>query len=587
MTKIIAFLTIILGLFLSFNVQATDRLDNLNIEKIDNFSATIKINTDASLDVSEKIEYNFGAINKHGIIRDIPVNYKARGGNFNLRVSNVKVEDENGLGYLFSTYYSGSNFSIKIGDANKFVSGKKIYVVNYKIKRAMNYFDSYDELYWNVVGNEWEVPIESAEANIIFPESIAEDQVRKTCFAGLLGEKSLCSSTEFIFSGNLIQGVRFKQNSLLAPVQGFTVVVGVPKKVVLEPSAADSYLEILKDNWIIVLPFITFFAMYYLWRSRGRDPKGRGVIVAQYDAPDNLMPGEIGAIIDERVDEKDVSSNIINLAVNGYLKITAIENKFGIFGTKDYYLEKIKEGDILQDFDKILLEALFRSGTKVKMSELNNKFYKDLSQIEDKLYQSVVTKGYFPENPNSVRIKYILAGVGAIFIGFFISTIFAGLFGAIGLFSFVFSAVIIIIFGSRMPVKTQKGAEAKEYIFGFKEYLSVAEKDRINFHNAPEKNPERFEKLLPYAIVLGVEEKWAKQFEGIYDESPSWYSDPSGARFNAAFLASNLSNFSSITGRNLSSRPSSSSHGAAGGHSGFGGGGFSGGGFGGGGGRSW
>ncbi len=585
--KFILLCSIILGLFLSFNAQAADGLDNLNIEKIDNFSVTIRINEDASLDVSEKIEYNFGAMNKHGIIRDIPVNYKARGGNFNLRISDIKVEDENGSEYSFSNYYSGSNFSIKIGDANKFVNGKKIYIINYKINRAINYFDTYDELYWNVTGNEWTVPIESAEANIVFPQVIADDQVQKTCFAGLLGGKNLCSSTEFVLSGNLVQGVRFKQNFSLAPAQGFTVVVGVPKKVVLQPSIVDSYLEIIKDNWIIILPFITLFAMYYLWLRRGRDPKGRDAIIAQYGPPDSLTPGEVGTIIDERADDKDVSANIINLAVNGYLKIIATENKWGFFSAKDYYLEKLKEGDILSEFDKKLMEGLFKTGSKVKLSELKNKFYEDLKEIKDKIYEVVVAKGYFPENPNRVRAKYIGIGVLIIILNIFVNMFLIDFWGFMGLFSFIFSGVIIIIFGFIMPVKTKKGVEAKEYILGFKDYLSVAEKDRINFHNAPEKNPERFEKLLPYAMVLGVEKEWAKQFEGIYNESPSWYSDSSGVRFNAVILVSNLSNFSLIARSNLSSRPSSSSHGAAGGHSGFGGGGFSGGGFGGGGGRSW
>jgi uncharacterized membrane protein len=411
--------------------------------------------------------------------------------------------------------------------------------------------------------------------------------LQKACFSVFLGDKKACSASKYTLKDNLAFGADFRHDDVLAPQQGLTVVIGLPKGIVLKPSIADTYFEIIKDNGIIILPFITFFAMYYLWRRYGRDPKGKGVIIAQYEAPDNLMPSEVGAIIDEKVDEKDVSADIVNLAVNGYLKIIAIKNKFDLFGFSDYYLEKIKEGDILQDFDKKLMEGLFRSGSKVKLSELNSKFFSDLAQIEDMLYRSVVVKGYFPENPNSVRAKYIFAGVGLMFISFFVSTFLADMFGAIGLFSLFLSSIIIILFSFIMPIKTQKGVETKEYILGFKEYLSVAEKDRINFHNAPAKNPERFEKLLPYAMVLGVEKEWAKQFEGIYNESPSWYSDPSGARFNAVLLASNLGHFSSFSSSNMSSRPSSSSHGAAGGHSGFGGGGFSGGGFGGGGGRSW
>ncbi len=587
MKKYFALLGIFLGLFLSFSVHAANLSDSSNFEKIDNFASTIKINRDASLDISERIDYNFGTNSKHGIIRDMPVKYQARGGNFNLRISDIRVADENGPGYPFTASYVGNNISIKIGDANKLVSGKKTYIINYTIKRAINYFDTYDEMYWNVTGNDWTVPINNSSATVILPEGISAGQMQKTCFAGFLGDKNLCSSDEYILKNNLVQSLVFKENSSLLPNQGLTVVVGFPKGMIIEPTAIESIIETIQDNWIISLLFITIIAMYYLWLRRGRDPKGRGTIIAQYGPPDSLTPGEIGTIVDERADDKDVSANIINLAVNGYLKITALENKWGIFGTKDYSLEKLKEGDDLQDFDKKLFRGLFRSGAHVKLSELKYKFYEDLRQVKDKIYKSTVTKGYFPEDPNRVRGIYIFLGIAAIVLGFFAGSIFAESLGVIGLFSFIVSGVIISIFSIIMPVKTKKGVDTRDYILGLKEYLSVAEKDRINFHNAPEKNPERFEKLLPYAIVLGVEKEWARQFEGIYNTPPNWYSDPSGASFNSLILANSLSNFSSVSRSNLSSMPSSSHGGAAGGSSGFGGGGFSGGGFGGGGGSSW
>lgn len=576
------------GLFLASGVFAASPYDTGLAEKIDNFFITININADATINVSEKIEYNFGVSSRHGIIRDIPVNYQARGGNFNLRVSDVTVEDESGQTSKFESSFSGNNLVIKIGDENEFVSGLKVYRINYKINRAINYFDSFDELYWNVTGNDWQVPIMHSIATVIFPAEEAREQVQKKCFAGYAGDTDECSSGEFVLSGNLVREIIFNQDSPLKPGQGFTIVAGFPKGMVIQPTAVESSVEIVKDNLIVLLPLFTFLIMYYLWHGRGRDPEGRGTIIAQYNAPDRLTPGEVGTIIDEKVDNKDISANIINLAVNGYLKITAIENKWGVFGSKDYYLEKLKESDdFLEDFDKELLGSLFKTGVKVKISELKNKFYNDLNRVKNKIYKEVVVKGYFPESPESVRTKYAMIGAGIIFLGIFLGIFLINYSGFFGVVSLAASGFIIMVFGSIMPAKTKKGVDAKEYILGFKEYLSVAEKSRIDFHNAPEKNPERFEKLLPFAIVLGVEEAWAKQFEGIYNESPSWYSDPGGARFNAVFLAHNLGSFSSIADRSLSSTPSSSRGGAAGGGSGFGGGGFSGGGFGGGGGRSW
>lgn len=234
----------------------------LAVEQIDNFDVEIKVNQDASINVNEKIEYDFGIAQKHGIFRNIPIEYKARGGNFNLRISDLNATDENGTPYAFTASYPGNDIEIKIGDADKLVTGKKTYVIHYAINRAINYFSDHDELYWNATG---------------------------------------------------------------------------------------------------------------------------------------------------------------------------------------------------------------------------------------------------------------------------------------------------------------------KYVLGLKEYLSVAEKDRIKFHNAPEKNPQHFEKLLPYAMVLGVEKKWAGQFQDMYTKNPSWYTDSSGANFNSIILINSLNNFSSSANSVLASRPSSAA----------------GGGFGGGGGGSW
>jgi uncharacterized membrane protein len=145
----------------------------------------------------------------------------------------------------------------------------------------------------------------------------------------------------------------------------------------------------------------------------------------------------------------------------------------------------------------------------------------------------------------------------------------------------VVSGLIIAGFGFLMPNRTIKGVETRALILGLKEYLNTAEKDRLEFHNAPEKKPEVFEKLLPFAIALKVDKAWAKQFENIYKTNPSWYSDSSGHAFNAYFLSSSLGDFSS----SLNSAVASTTASASSGGSGFSGGG--GGGFGGGGGGSW
>lgn len=570
MKKFLFILALFGGVFLSLPAFA--------IEQINNFDATIQIRQDATIEVSEKIEYDFGTAQKHGIFRDVPIKYKARGGNYSLRISDISVTDEKGTAYKFTTSYSGDNIQIKIGDQNVEITGKHIYIINYTIKRAINYFSDHDELYWNITGNEWPVPIGSTSAKIILPQKNDSQNIQVDCFAGPFGGTQKCNS---ILKGlGQADSVSFSENQL-STGEGLTVVIGIPKGIIKQPSALELALDTAKDNGIVALPIFVLVICFYLWYTRGRDPAGRGIIIAQYDPPDNLTPAEVGVIADEQAQSKDISAAIIHLAVRGYIKIIQTEEKILFISSKDYTLQKLKsEEDLIEPFEKNLMQSLFKSPHKeqVKFYDLRNEFYKDFEKIKNMVYSSVVDKGYFQKNPQKIRKIYTMLGGALILISIFGAIFLWIIFGFIGVVSMAITGVIVVIFGYLMPARTKKGVLAKEHILGLKLYMSVAEKRRIEFHNAPEKNPAVFEKLLPYAIALGVEKEWAKQFEGIYMEQPGWYHGTSGAVFNAAIFATSMSNFSNTAGTTMASSTS--------GGSGFGGGG-SGGGFGGGGGGSW
>ncbi|PIZ85218.1 hypothetical protein COX95_04835, partial [bacterium CG_4_10_14_0_2_um_filter_33_32] len=337
----------------------------------------------------------------------------------------------------------------------------------------------------------------------------------------------------------------------------------------------DKLYDVLIDNLFFLLPILVFIILFYVWFTRGRDPEGRKTIVPQYDPPDNLTPAEIGAIWDETVDNKDISANIVNLAVRGYIKIKKTEKGI-ILKSDDYMLQRLKRDQEknLEGFDQKLINSLFFADDTVILSKLKDKFSKELEAVKDSLYKDITAKGYFPKNSDKLRKKY--TGIG-IFI--FAAPLFIiELIGITAILAIMLSGFMIFVFSFIIPSKTKKGVLTKEYIMGFKEYLSMVEKDRIKFFNAPEKNPETFEKFLSYAMVLGVEKEWAEQFKEIYNQNPSWYEDSSGVAFNPVLFTANVNSFSSYTGNTLSSTPSSS---------GSGGGGFSGGGFGGGGGGSW
>ena len=553
-------------------------------EKITDFNVTIDVLENSEIIVTEEISYDFSDNERHGIFRNIPYQYNGRGGVFELRINDLEVFNANGKDESFSLSRQNGVMQIKIGQADVLVTGPKKYIIKYRVGRALNYFEDYDELYWNVTGNDWDVEIAQSKLTVNFPASSDEKKTKTECFSGAPDSRVACVSKRFIYSAKAqVESVVLIDDKLL-PGQGFTAVVGWEKGLVEKPTYVTQISETVRDNLILGLPLLTFIIMFYLWHNFGRDQGGKRTIIAEYEAPDNLTPAELGTIIDETADNKDISAEIIYLAVQGYLRIIQEEKK-GIFGGLEYKLEKLKEiDDNLEKHEKMLVESIFQEkfvekndqgNEVVLLSALKKKFASELQKIRKQIYQSVVDNGYFKTSPQKVRGLYTTLGVVAMIGAWFMGPVFDWL----GVVAIASSGLVVLIFGFIMPKKNVKGTRAKEKILGLKEYLRIAEKDRIDFHNAPEKKPEIFEKLLPFAIVLGVENEWAKQFEGIYVKNPDWYSSSSLQTFSAVNLANAVSTLSSETNSVMTSTASS-------GGSGFSGGG-AGGGFGGGGGGSW
>lgn len=545
-------------------------------EQILSFDMSATIRSDSSLEVTEMIIYDFGLADRHGIYRDIPYSYERDGSKYNLRLSVDSVTDEYGDAYQYTTSQSGGQIHLKIGDPDRTVSGVHTYVITYTVVRGINFFDTHDELYWNVTGNAWPVGIQSASAEIRLPVALTDDQRLQECFTGSTSsDEQACAVTaedEYVTS--------YMTDDVLSPYQGLTIVLGWPKGITTEPDRWQQIRWFLVDNWFVAIPFIIIFGMIGLWIARGRDPKGRGTIIPQYDAPDGLSAGLVGTVVDERADLRDISATIIQLAVKGYLMIKRIEKKKLIGTTADYEFTQKKAADSRLDVHEAkVLEALFGSVQTKKLSALKNEFYKDLPDIKKNLYRRVVELGYFPTSPDRVRLMYSGFGITFVVIAF---TFVIGMNVAAGVMTAI-AGIVAIIIAQVMPRKTKKGAEAHEHILGLKWFLSVTEKERLKFHNAPEKSPREFEQFLPYAMALQVEEQWAEQFKDLYHTPPDWYDGGSGTVFNALLFTSVMRDMSKNFTSVATSRPSS----AGAGGSGFSGGGFSGGGFGGGGGGSW
>src|SRR3989344_3355281 len=216
MRKIVVVLISFFLLFLSF--EKTLAAGDYSIE---NFDSQITINQDISLTITETIEVNFD-IPKHGIFRNIPVTYSASGKTIRTNFDLISVTDENNVSLIYDTNRLSQSISIKIGDPDKTITGRNIYVIKYSIDKVLQRFDSYDELYWNVTGSEWDTVIESASAAVSSPFA---DITKVECFSGTTGSQE--QSCKASFSSDTAQ---FTSTNSLGEGKDFTIVVALSKK---------------------------------------------------------------------------------------------------------------------------------------------------------------------------------------------------------------------------------------------------------------------------------------------------------------------------------------------------------------------
>ncbi len=544
---------------------------NAHSEEIKNFYSEIFINRDGTIDVREDIEYDFQYAERHGIYRDIPYNYDFGYKRYSIKLDVKDVTDFNGNPYRYDVSSSEGRIHIRIGDPDTTVTGVHGYRIEYKVRGAIAFFEDHDELYWNVTGDEWRVPIIRASAKVYHDEGVSEG-VKAECYTGASGSKN--QDCDYKITPGAVD---FQASGSLWAGQGLTVVVGLPKGFIEEPSSLTKAIWFLSDNWYFGLPFITLFVIAYVWSTRGRDPEGKGVITVRYEPPKDLSPAEAGTLVDERADILDITSTIIDLAVRGYLRIEELEStKFFFFSDRDYKLFKIKEpapGELKPHEEKVL-SGIFKDKDNVLVSDLREKFYTELPSIKNALYSELVGKKYFPTNPERVKGIYKWVGIIVLIVSFVLFSNF------LLKLSIALSGLIILISSRYMPRKTKEGTLMNEELLGFREFIDRAEKDRIE---ALAKNdPTLFDRVLPFALVFGLADRWAGAFRDLYREPPSWYSSPHyGSNFTPSLFVSDLGRSLSVMNSSLSSTPRKS------GGSGLGGGGSSGGGFGGGGGGSW
>jgi uncharacterized membrane protein len=569
----------LVALFLSLPIFLSAQGKQLRITK---FNSDVVITPDSKVDVTETITFRFSGGPWHGIIREIPIEYSgSHGSNYTLFLTVKSITDESGakLKVENSRDRQFRKLKIYIPDAD---NSTRTISIEYTISNALRFFDDHDEFYWNVTGDAWSMPIDSATAHIVLPSNT--ENIRTNVFTGSYRSRAQDALAEIVGTG-----VDVHTTAPLAMNEGLTVAVAFDKGAVREPTSADKFFEFLQSNWPLIIPVFAFFLMFWLWYTKGRDPRLRP-IAAQYDPPDNLTPGEVGTLVDNSVDMRDITATIVDLAVRGYLVIEQVnkDHLMGLTHSKEYifHLKKpLAEWSKLQPHEQTLLTGFFPAGNAedtITLADLQNRFYQNIPEIKNRIFASLLGHSYYLHRPDTVRAGYLAAAFVAGLLLFFAGSFLSKQTGMqVGPFvaAAILTAIVIAVFGYFMPARTSTGARALEGVLGFEDFLNHVESDRFN---RTIKTPEMFEKFLPFAMALGVEKNWSKAFQGIYNQPPSWYQGGYGPNFYPMLFVNDLNSMSTQAGTIMSSAPRSAEG------SGFsGGGGSSGGGFGGGGGSGF
>ena len=608
-------------------------------ERILNFKSFIQVHPDASMTVTENIAVQAaGQEIKRGIIREFPTTYTDRLGN-TVRVG-FKVEEvlRDDRPEPYHTESAANGVKIRIGQKDVFLrSGVYTYTIRYRVDRELGFFKDFDELYWNVTGNGWTFAIDRAEAYIELPAGARI--LKSAAYTGYQGDRGHDFSVTS--NDNLIV---FKTTRPLAAREGLTVAVSWPKGVVREPSSQEQMGLFFKDNaataigliWLAVL--LAFY--YWVWFRVGRDPAG-GTIIPLYSPPAGFSPAGVRFVSRMGYDDQAFAAAVVDMAVKGGVRIEEDDG--------DYTLIRREGASGALSRDEQLVTAQLFSGSKsIKLENTNHTRIRAAIDALKNNLKTELEKIYFVTNSVYLAPGIIitllgvalvvltsrekaLAAFGSLWLTFWtVACYFLAVavykkwqaarggvvkwLGALGttLFALPFfvgeiagaylltTAVSIpaaltlaamglvnALFYHLLKAPTLSGRKIMDQIEGFKLYLSVAEKERLNLLNPPEKTPALFEKYLPYALALNVENAWSEQFAEVLAQagteaqpySPTWYSGSSWDSFHT-------SNFTDSLGSSFAGAISSSST-APGSSSGSGGGGSSGGGGGGGGGSGW
>lgn len=553
----------------------------LAAERIEAFASDIVVSSDGRFTVTETIVYDFGTASRHGIFRTLPIKhpqaaslwYKER----YLDIADVTVT-RNGNPAMVEGTVTNTRYKIRIGDPEQTITGTHTYQITYTVSGGLMYYDTDDpELYWNVTGAEWEVPIDAvlttvrAEPPLLLPQA--------TCYAGPAGTGS--SNNDSCTVTQSARATLFTSEDI-APGEEVTVAQS------LNPTAVATLVQERVSLASTMIPLVVagLFGLgmwLYLYRTVHR-PRNR-TIVTQYEPYQGVLPMYAGFLLDGKLHARDITAGLLYLAQIGFITIKRTEQKMlWLFNVTDYELTLHKDWSTAPTtFHTIILKLLFSNNASgadtnkplptITLRDLRKdkkqqrKNYLRLQKLKVVLWSDVEEQGFYEE-----VIPYrILASIAVVVAGISIWLVLLRFTDWFLIIPIGVGIGLVAYFLTRRR-RTRTGYEAMYHLQGFKHFLAMTDTERFKFHNAPKKDPQQFLEYLPYAVAFGVEKEWQEVFRDVTIPQPDWYVGSHMNSFSAAVLTADVSQFSSVFSQSTGTSASSGG-GSAGGGAGGGGGG--------------
>lgn len=557
----------------------------LALERILAYDSEVEVHADGTLDVREHITVHADGHNiRRGIYRDFPTRYKDRYGNRVAVDLDVVEVLRDGKAEPWFTERVANGVRINTGNDDLLpVPAEYTYTLHYRTNRQLGFFDAHDELYWNAIGTGWNFAIESGRVDVTLPQPVPVAQLNAEGYTGPQGSKG----QGYLASVPAPGKAQWVLKGPLAPGEGLTIVLGFPKGIVTAPTTTQRLRWLLADNRgvLVALAGLALLFVYCLrrWHAVGRDP-ARGTVIARYDPPPGYSPAELRYIRRMGHDSRCFSSDLLALAVAGHLRI---ERDKGLL-RDDWTLTCLPRqdaGDDLSPSQSALLSHLFRSKrATLELKKSNASIMQAAQSAQSDALGKRHAGRMFKLNGGSIGWAIAIL-VATAMVAFAVSA-GAGILAIIAVL--VLMLLTVIVFGFLVRAPTPEGRRMLDEIEGLKLYLGVAERDELAKMPGPDGPPrldaERYERLLPYAVALEVEDAWTKKFTVAVGAAAA-AAATAGIAWYRGGGADNLGSLSKAIGSSLTSQiassstpPGSSSGGGGGGSSGGGGGGGGGGG---------